>query len=73
MNMSVLICIQTIWHSDSFLKDSFEKVNFEKSVDDNKSMKNHPVYKRVKPDQTAPSLFALMFIHIHSIIVVHIV
>ena len=29
-----------------FLKESFEKVNFEKlSADDNKSMENYPAYK----------------------------
>ena len=26
-----------------FLKESFEKVNFEKSADDNESIKNYPV------------------------------
>ena len=30
-----------------FLKEFFEKVNFEKSADDNKSMKNYPARKRV--------------------------
>ena len=28
-----------------FLKEFFEKVNFQKSADDNKSMKNYPAYK----------------------------
>ena len=46
---SVLIWIQTEWHSNSVSERIFLKVNFEKkSVDDNKSMKKLPSMHRVK-------------------------
>ena len=42
ISLSVLIWIQTIWHSDSVPETIFEKVNLEKSADYNKTLKNYP-------------------------------
>ena len=38
--MSVLIWIQTFWHSDSVSERTMEKVDLKKSADDNKRIKN---------------------------------
>ena len=50
--MSVLIWIQTVDTLKGFLKDFLRikgQVNLEnKSLDDNKSMKNYPAYKDIK-------------------------
>ena len=48
LRMSVLIWIQTVWHSDSCSrKIFFEKVNFEKRADGKKNMKNYPACKEL--------------------------
>ena len=45
--MSVLIWIQTIYILIVFLKEFFEKVNFEKIQQMTKNMKNYPEYKEL--------------------------
>ena len=45
--MSVLIWIHTFGTLIVFMKEFFEKVNFEKSADDEKIMKNYPACKEI--------------------------
>ena len=48
--MSVLIWIQTVWHSDSVPE---KKWFWKKSADDNKSMKHYPTCKELMSQSTA--------------------
>ena len=48
--MSGLIWIQSVWHSDMFLKEFFEKVDFEKNQQTTKSMQNYQAGKGFNPD-----------------------
>ena len=58
--MSVLILIQTLWHSVVFLKELFaQKLIFKKSADDNKNIKNYPACKKLWINVTADNKMVL--------------